>query len=969
MKKSKNTPSPLVRKAQQWGPLLLSFLIPFLCFAGAILVQRCVPFGSSKALLYSDEYHQYYPFFLSLRNALRNGKSLFYNWQIGMGIDYLGLIAYYLGSPLNLLSVLVPDSLTLHYFAILVPIRLGFAGLFFAIMLKKLYGKNDISIALFSAFYALCAWAVGYQWNVMWLDTFALLPLVILGEISLLKDKKFILYTLALFLAVVINYYIGLFVCIFVLLVFICYEICRWKGFGRFFGDLLRMGVFSTLAIGMTAFLELPALVALGGTNSSANEFPTVFRVNMVSGSDYPYTKDAWSAYHAAVDGGAGFFLQAKELVIAIGCSVPPILAGMYKIAGNMGGGIAPSFIEGLPNVYCGTCTLFMAFLFLTSQKVKRRDKICSVALLVFFMLSFLIRQLDYIWHGFHFPNQIPYRFSFLFSFVMVWMAYRAWLVRNDFEGWQLIVAGILTVTILILYPELTDTIYLAFNIVAFVLTLGLFIFIRIQNLRFIKASEDASKKTLRRMKLKNKRNVALLVSLVMFVELGMHIANFCYHYTTTSITDYPMGTENACAAINYMKYRERNNLFFRAETTHTQTYNDSALNDFNGITTFTSSANVRATDFMTALGYGAKRSYNRYAFEESSPVANLFLNLKYMLERKGDVEDNAYFDTVHNFGDVYLLENKAYLPLGFLAQSDLADWDREEGMYGFDRQEELFRLATGVEGELWQMSPNGCLQITSEDADLTAINADSGIVHYSNGSKKTVKYGYTMTKPGLLCVEIKSSDKVSFKVYHSRAGQEAMLYDEKVVMPQMFSVSDVKPGDLVWLEIECGEDESGSLNVQAGILNEQVFWEGYEVLAASTMELTKFSNTRVEGTIDCNRNGLLYTSIPSNGFWYAEVDGEPAEIVLVGDCMVGLEMTEGEHTVVFRYQNKSFFVGLLISLSSALIFAIIIVGNRYLHNRKGKYHHPQSTHEVTKPTVTPEQPETPTPEPTDEAP
>ena len=242
-------------------------------------------------------------------------------------------------------------------------------------------------------------------------------------------------------------------------------------------------------------------------------------------------------------------------------------------------------------------------------------------------------------------------------------------------------------------------------------------------------------------------------------------------------------------------------------------------------------------------------------------------------------------------------------------------------------------------------------------------------LLERSNGSKKTVKYGYTMTKPGLLCVEIKSSDKVSFKVYHSRAGQEAMLYDEKVVMPQMFSVSDVKPGDLVWLEIECGEDESGSLNVQAGILNEQVFWEGYEVLAASTMELTKFSNTRVEGTIDCNRNGLLYTSIPSNGFWYAEVDGEPAEIVLVGDCMVGLEMTEGEHTVVFRYQNKSFFVGLLISLSSALIFAVIIVGNRYLHNRKGKYHHPQSTHEVTKPTVTPEQPETPTPEPTDEAP
>ena len=160
MKKSNKTPSPLICKTKKWGPLLLAFLIPFLCFAAAMAIQGCVPFGSSKAMLYSDEYHQYYPFFLSLRNTLRNGDSLMFNWQIGMGIDYLGLAAYYLGSPLNLLSVLVPDSLTLHYFAILVPIRLGFAGLFFAIMLKKLYRKNDISIALFGSFYALCAWAI-----------------------------------------------------------------------------------------------------------------------------------------------------------------------------------------------------------------------------------------------------------------------------------------------------------------------------------------------------------------------------------------------------------------------------------------------------------------------------------------------------------------------------------------------------------------------------------------------------------------------------------------------------------------------------------------------------------------------------------------------------------------------------------------------------------------------------------------
>ena len=100
----------------------------------------------------------------------------------------------------------------------------------------------------------------------MWLDTFALLPLVALGMVSLLNDRKFVLYTISLFLSVFSNYYIGLFTCIFTLLAFICYEICRWGGFKKFFIDLSLTAVFSILAIGMTAILELPTLAALQTT-------------------------------------------------------------------------------------------------------------------------------------------------------------------------------------------------------------------------------------------------------------------------------------------------------------------------------------------------------------------------------------------------------------------------------------------------------------------------------------------------------------------------------------------------------------------------------------------------------------------------------------------------------------------------------------------------------------------------------
>ena len=417
--------------------LLLAFLGPLLGFCGVMIVRGFEPFGATS-MLYSDMYHQYYPFFVSFRRALLSGDSLLFNWDVGMGMDYLGLISYYLASPLNWLSILVPEGWLLEYFSLLAPIKMGFAGLFFALFMKKLFDKNDLSIVLFGCLYALCAWSLGYHWNIMWVDTFALLPLVALGTVSLLRDKKFVLYTVSLFLAVLVNYYIGFFICIFVALIFVCYEICRWEGFRKFFTDLGRIALFSVLAIGMTAILELPAYAALQRTQSSVNKFPTTFRLNIAD-------EHTWKG----------------------------LLDAMRQVAGNMNGGLEPTFKEGLPNLYCGVVANIFAFLFLTSKQVKLRDKICSVALLVLFNVSFIIRQLDYIWHGFHFTNMIPYRFSFLYSFVLLYMAYRAYLQRHDFKLWQVIIASVLAIGIALCAEDLSDPVFWAYNGVFLLLYIG----------------------------------------------------------------------------------------------------------------------------------------------------------------------------------------------------------------------------------------------------------------------------------------------------------------------------------------------------------------------------------------------------------------------------------------------------------------------------------------------------------------
>ena len=114
---------------------------------------------------------------------------------------------------------------------------------------------------------------------------------------------------------------------------------------------------------------------------------------------------------------------------------------------------------------------------------------------------------------------------------------------------------------------------------------------------------------------------------------------------------------------------------------------------------------------------------------------------------------------------------------------------------------------------------------------------------------------------------------------------------------------------------------ESSTISLDNGILNEEKFRQAHSILNASTLSLTEFENTRISGTIDCNRDGLLYTSIPQNGNWTATVDGKVVETVQVGGAMLGIPLSEGQHTVEIVYQNDAFRAGVCMTIISFLIF------------------------------------------------
>ena len=91
------------------------------------------------------------------------------------------------------------------------------------------------------------------------------------------------------------------------------------------------------------------------------------------------------------------------------------------------------------PNIYCTVAVFVLIPLFWLCKKISVKERVGKTVIAVIMLLSFNINIPNYIWHGFHFPNSLPCRESFLYIFLIVTMAYEAFLHIKEFKVSQII--------------------------------------------------------------------------------------------------------------------------------------------------------------------------------------------------------------------------------------------------------------------------------------------------------------------------------------------------------------------------------------------------------------------------------------------------------------------------------------------------------------------------------------------------
>ncbi len=856
LEKTKSTPLPLV----------LAFFLPFLIFSVCLAVQGVYPFGDGQIINY-DGWHQYYPFLLELWDHFHEGESLLFDWSMGMGTNFLSMLSYYGSSPLNLLLLLVPVRDFRLLFTLFVAIRIGLAGLFTAMFLRKVTPNPGWSVAFFGLGYALCGYMMGYYWNNMWLDTVALYPLLCLATVTLFREGKSRLYVLVLAMSLFSNYYIGYMSCVFTVLVFFSLCILDRVRFSDFLRKGFRLLFATVLGAGITTVLLLPAFFGLFSTSN---------------------TQDAVPVY-------VSFYESVRDLIAP--------LASFH----------IPAVMDGLPNITTCAILVLMAFSFLWAKRIGFREKIVAFFMIVFLMFSMNFSVLNYIWHGMHFTNMLPYRFAFLFSFVIVVMAYVYY--KKALSDFDLIDAtGMFLFSILVIFCAYGY--YEQWSILATVAVFAFFVVFC----------------ALHAGKMISKKIFSVFICFVILLEMGVSAWLGTNAVGTTSYSGYSWirsaPGEEIQSLVDLAKEREEGSEdFYRLETVNWWNLNASCMYGYNGISQFASSANRDVSAFLQGLGMPADPGSNRFVYVHGTPLSNTVLGIKYLLHDAGYLSDPELkcLSAASEEQTAALYENTGFAGLGFMTEKGAEAFEFDMSKDAYVRLNELFSALTGLEGDLFY-------PLLGTLGDLDHLNA----ALQANGSydltSREMEYAVNVSRVFRLEYEIPKSGTVY--VYANAPAANAVYanneYHEMDSYPYLFSAGYHTEGTGLQVRTTFPDDANGDFYANASItvlmMDQELWEEGLARLQDEKMEIESFEETHVKANITARQDGYLYTSIPLDHpqNWTLFVDGKETEIQPFAGTFVGVSLSAGEHQLELKYSPRGFVPGVWITLVSLVLFVLL---------------------------------------------
>lgn len=299
------------------------------------------PFGGGS-VSWCDMDQQVLPLLADFKDILAGREGLFLNLPNAGGMDLWSVFFFFLASPFSFLVAFVPKTELFHFANLLVLLKLTTCAGTAAFCLRKKFERLDpVWVAALGMLYALSGYGMLYYQNVIWLDMMALFPLLILSLDALCERGRILPYTAVLAAMMVVNYYIGYMVVVFLML-FIGLTLLLRKD-GRRGVIAWRFSLGSLLAALTTAVVWLPCLLQYGASGRIKDTFfGSVERADLLSHYETAWPTVLCTALPLVAT--AAFLLfggdarcERKRLLLLAGLTVLPLLVEPINLMWHTG--------------------------------------------------------------------------------------------------------------------------------------------------------------------------------------------------------------------------------------------------------------------------------------------------------------------------------------------------------------------------------------------------------------------------------------------------------------------------------------------------------------------------------------------------------------------------------------------------------------------------------------------------------
>ena len=838
---------------------VLAFIIPIIIILGVTIgleiINHGTHFKNGENYLLADMASQYNSLYNYIHDVLVGNDSIFYSFSKGLGGNMASTFGYYLASPFNILYMFVSKVDTPFMTFIILLIKFGLCSLFMNMFLNHKY-KPKFTNLIFSVSYALMGFTTVYYFNNMWFDVIYMVPLVMIG-INKLIDGNIPFYIITLALSIIFNFYMAYMLCIFCVIYFLYELFCKYKfkEFKKYKNIIFRFILSSILAAGISAFILIPSVINLSHVmrfeldknllNVNAEQIYKTFLNNVFSKT----------------------YLGTHNTTSVLGRNRPVIYVSLFCFA--------------------------LSFLYFFNKKIKIKEKVLSLIVIIFMVLSLVIPHLQLFFQAFSFPNGYISRFSYLYIFFIIYIASKCFYNADKIKLRYYII--LLSIYLFISYK--VSKIYLVFLSLSDIILSCIFVSIYFI-LHFIYT------------RIGKKWIVGLIILLTVIAELTINYIDTLVTVKSLKVVNsYSMFYKEACHNLNSI-----DNNFYRMDGNYYYSYLDSYTCSTHGVTTALSTNDGDLYRFFKK--HGGSLTYTTMIYDYNKlPIFDMLWGIKY-INSKDELQDTIYnykdkfritkynsFKKIYENKYIYLYENPYALSLGYLIDNNSNLYKKYNEANSFENVNKFVSMLSGIDDKILKPVDKKYLK---DGSYIFKINTDSNYLYL------TVDYDVA----------------INWSVYET-----VYINDEYITSLDSENVGTLKiENKYNNQEIKLRLDNSNKKSVDKAYmyyLDETVFKKVYDKLSKRELKNIKVKNNKVTGNIKADKDSTLFLSIPYDKGWRAYVDGKKVKIDKIADDFIGIKLNKGNHNIKLVYYSEGFFKGLFITVISITLLIVYILKNK----------------------------------------